>query len=194
MAANGAPSSSSSNNFPGFDYLERLSNRYALAVGGQAAEANRLWKSIKEGTWSYQQLGSAMALTVEAYADVVLEAMKGPSYSVRPEWAYFCFQLSGRSGAMETEVPIELQPQDTKIEQTDFVDPIARFSIPGRAAPDVSIAYTQCELTRDRKAMKIALDVNVLKQAEPGTYTSLISAKGRTGQAPLVIVTLVIEG
>jgi hypothetical protein len=187
-------SSSDGNNVPGISYLERLSARYTTVLAGQTAQANNFWKGMKDGKWDHTDLGKMLVSAVEGYYDLAVAALKGPSYVVRPEWVYFCFEQSVASNPTpEAEISIELQPEGTELEQTDFVQVGGTSVLAGRGPQGTRILYKTCALTADRKAVLILLDEAILKTAPPGQYTSMICAKGRNGQPPLVIVTLVVE-
>lgn len=187
---NNASNSSGANKFPGFGYLQRMSASYTTAVTGQGSEANTLWRSLKDGTFEFKQLGGAFARTVESYYDVVTEALKGPNYAVRPEWANFKLKKSDNPVTpLTAEVAVDKQPDETLLDYTPFIEVLGTHRIEKPADK----SYLVPLMSGDKKAVFIELSSEALAEEPPGQYTCMIYATGRNGSPPLVIVTLIIE-
>lgn len=196
---------------PGIDYLQRLGMGYFTMLERQAVETDKVWQALKGGSNVIDALGSAWANAIEGYYDLAVIAWRGPGRVEQPEWVYFVHDPNGaddketeRAPRLRRDVPLEMQQAPgTEVEGSDFVllqnDIDAEEDYEDEDEREVDddgldegppTPYRQCELSGDRKLISIDLDVDLIASFEPGQYMSFVTAKGRSGQPPLVIVVL----
>jgi hypothetical protein len=200
---------------PGIDYVQRLGMAYFTLLERQAVETDKVWQALKSGSNVVDALGRAWANAFEGYYDLAVVAWRGPGRIEQPQWVYFVHDPNDaddketeRAPRLRRDVPLEMQQAaGTEVEGSDFVllqndaEPAAEYEEEGEDLdeeegedPDEEppTPYRQCELSADRKLISIDLDVDLIATFDPGQYMSFVTAKGRSGQAPLVIVVLTV--
>ncbi len=191
---------------PGIDFVQRLGMAYFTMLERQAAETDKVWQALKSGSDVVGAIGSAWATALEGYYDLAAIAWRGPGRTEQPEWVYFVHDPNGaddketeRAPRLRRDVPLQVpQPPGTDVEGSDFVllqqsiEPARHHAYRGDEHQKRSTPYRQCELSADRKLISIDLDVDLIAKFEAGQYMSFVTAKGRSGQTPLVVVVLTV--
>jgi hypothetical protein len=193
---------------PGIDFVQRLGMAYFTMLERQAVETDKVWQALKSGSDVFGAIGSAWATALEGYYDLAVTAWRGPGRTEQPEWVYFVHDPNGaddketeRAPRLRRDVPLQVpQAPGTDIEGSDFVllqqsaEPAehSQYQAKGEKHARRSTPYRQCELSADRKLVSIDLDVDLIAELKAGQYMSFVTAKGRSGQTPLVVVVLTV--
>src|SRR5438874_2715928 len=78
-------------NFPGLEYLTRVTTAWNEFLLGQAGTAQTLWEEVKNGQLDVKHVAKIWANTMEGYYDVALEATRTNADATRPAWLHIPF-------------------------------------------------------------------------------------------------------
>lgn len=179
-------------NFPGFEYLLRVGSSLSTAIMGHGDAVNKAWHDIKEGNYGFREMMKTWAETTEGYFQAVVEASRGPGFPRSAAWIFFDCQAKPK--VLKGSVKLSrAEPDDPYV--TEFASMEGKPGIPATAA-----ACAFADAGHSRLNVRLIPD-HVDKDGNPifhdlrsrrarGQYMGFVLAKGRTSEAPLVIVML----
>src|SRR5262249_49433491 len=80
------PSMPKGDNFPGFEYIDRVSTSAWRALTAHAQLVNASWSNLRQGRYPLDAAMQSWTRIVENYYGVFAEALRGPTRIVQPVW------------------------------------------------------------------------------------------------------------
>ena len=121
MAQTPPPSAPGSDpeSFPGFEYLERVTNVASKALIANGRAMTDAWNVMRSGKWDLPTAAKTWAGMFDNYADVVEEIWRVPNLPRQPTWVVIPFRLNDSAPSSEFRLS---QPLDagTTLEATSF--------------------------------------------------------------------------
>jgi hypothetical protein len=172
--------------YPGFDYGLKVTRAVVKTMETQAKEANRAWGEMRNGRYG---LGSAMrtwARSVEAWADIAVEASKGPAHQPTPTWVVF----DARQKKETYEREIHIEADAGKLDVTDF------WNVAGGSHH--SLYYDETLLKNGAQGTRLRIHLNRkavdrLAASKAGVFVSVVFPAQR-GPAEAVAIVVLLTG
>ena len=170
-------------NFPGFEYFQRVSTAAVRALAAHGEEMNGAWSEIRRGQYDVPTALQGWANVVENYYGIFTELMRGPAQVARPAWLVVPYS-KGKPPAPSFSVRIEgsVAP-GTPLDYTKFE------SFGWDERPLYGIYARPPEANGSR--VEIRLNDEVIQRIRENTdLVSFIFRKSAGSAPPLVIVLL----
>jgi hypothetical protein len=169
-------------NFPGFEYIQRVTNAAVRALTSHGEELNKAWPEIRRGRYGPGAAMQAWARLTESYAGIFTESLRGPGQNMRPAWLVIQYSIT-KPPAPSVSVRI-----DGFLEK-DAVLEYSKFEGLGSATSAKNIYDRPPEAAGIR--VKFRLNHGAVGTLSPGTdHVGFIFRKGMGNAPPLVIVVL----
>jgi hypothetical protein len=176
------PTSPSGDNFPGFEYLQRVSASASRAVVAHTAEVNQVWSNLRNGKFEYAPALQSWTRVVDTYFALVSDVWRGPFQMPRPTWRVIPFSKkdSPLSYTFPTEQPLD---KSTTLDYTILPVP--------SAPPAPSTIFSQPPLV-DGSRVTFTLDKDEIASRLPNDsrYLGFVFEQGKGAVNPLLIFVL----
>jgi hypothetical protein len=80
-------------NFPGFEYIQRVTNAAVRALTSHGEELNKAWPEIRRGRYGPGAAMQAWARLTDSYVGIFTEGLRGPGLSMRPSWLVIPYSI-----------------------------------------------------------------------------------------------------
>jgi hypothetical protein len=179
-----------SDNVPGFEYVQRVSNAALQAMLAHGEEANRAWSEIRRGRFGIGAAMQSWTKVVENYACVVMEGLRFTAHPPQPAWLFIPYS----KGRPTTQFSIRmdtLREQASDVESTKFESPgpLGSAAAP-RQGTVTSSLYKKTPKVVDGR-IEFSLDPDLVKELENDTmHTALVFRKGRGATPPVAVIVM----
>jgi hypothetical protein len=174
---------SGSDNFPGFEFSQRVATAAVRALAGHARELNANWASIRRGQFSVSEALQSWSRITEAYFGVVTEAVRSSDVS-QPTWQVIPYSKKGHPQPRHSIRIDRVLAAGTALASTAF-----EGLGTGRSTQD----FYKKKPTLEGNRVEFTLDKTVLDSLKDGTdYVSFVFPKAMGTVPPLVIILLSI--
>ena len=171
-------------NFPGFDYLERVSGAAHNTIVANGRALTDAWNLMRGGSWDVPTAAKMWAQMVDNYSNVVEELWRVPNIPRQPTWVIIPFSLSDSAKSSEFRLS---QPLDagTTLEATAFAALGTGTIVTNMLAQAPQVSGTHVEIELSQAA---------LAQLTAGTsYLGFIVRTDASAGPPLAIVVIRVK-
>ena len=176
-------------NYPGADYVARITDAIGRAWTSQTKEMNEAWSDIRNGRFGIGRAMQMWAKTIESSYDVFVEVADGPASSPRPAWLVIPYNPDKpeENRASEYVYKVKVEGPSEPSGKLDY----SKFIGVAKTAHDLYVTPPLREGTQ----VEFRLKEDALKLLQRDTdYISFIFRQGQGAAPPLAIIVLRVKG
>jgi hypothetical protein len=175
------PPTSGSDNFPGFEFSERVTTAAVVALAGHAKELNAQWANVRRGRFSVPEALQSWARVVEGYSGVVSQAVRNADVS-QPVWQVIPYSKKADPPPRQSVRIDRTFTKETLLESTAFE---------GLGSVKAPEGMYRRKPTLNENRIEFTLDPDVLNGLEPPSdFLSLVFPQAMGTVPPVLIIIL----